>query len=255
MIVYTPIQDGDHNAEVAFFTNDPNVNELVVPLSGSAQSLQVEAAGEAKLGKDFIVNVVLPEDLGADRGEVVYRSADSFEYIVAGLSGTGAETQGLIPGQAVGISGIEYFVQVRGGSSDEGLVTLPTAEPEQRPFYVPTSIEQFDAPLALSAWMHQMIAVPVDLDEKDIESVLADDYGPYNTRRWRLFRWEGEGYVEYPDMDGEFERGTGFWLITNDGASFDINNGISVDPDIPVDLVLQPGWNQIGNPIPILFPG
>ena len=186
VVVYTPIQDGDHDAELAFFTNDPNVNELVVPVSGSSQSLQIQAPEQAELGRDFIVNVILPEDLGADRGELIYRSADSFEFIVAGLSGTGAETQGLIPGQAVGISGVEYYVQIGGRGNDEGLVTLPTAEPEQRPFYVPTSIGQFDVPLTLTPWMHQMIAVPVALDAKDIESVLVDDYGPYNTRRWRL---------------------------------------------------------------------
>lgn len=250
VVVYTPIQDGDHEAELAFFTNDPNVNELVVPLSGSSQSLQIQAAEQAEFGKDFIVSVILPEGLDGDRGQLVYRSADSFEFIIAGLSGSGAETQGLVPGQAVGISGIEYYVQIGGSGNDEGQVTLPSAEPEQRPFYAPTSIDQFDAPLSMNAWMHQMITVPVDLDDKDIESVLVDDYGPYNTRRWRLFRWEGEGYVEYPDIDGEFERGAGFWLITNDGASFDIKNGISINPTIPFELVLQPGWNQIGSPYP-----
>ena len=93
-----------------------------------------------------------------------------------------------------------------------------------------------------------MISVPLHLTEQAVESVLVDDYGPYNTRRWRLFRWENGDYVEYPAIEGTFEEGTGFWLITNDGAPFDVENGQSSDASVPFNLTLQPGWNQIGNP-------
>ena len=252
LVVYSPTNDGAHEAVLTLDTNDPEFDSLVVSLSGYSESLQVETNEQAEFEKDFIVNVVLPEGFVPSEGQLIYRSADSFEYISANLSTDSDGVRGLIPGLAVGVSGIEYYVQIRGG--DDGFVTLPLAEPLERPIYVPTYIEQYTPSLPLSNWTYQMISVPVILSDSNAESVLMDDYGPYSIRRWRLFRWENDEYEEYPDITGEFQRGKGFWLITNDGAPFDIDDGVSVDPVESFDLVLQPGWNQVGNPFSYPIP-
>ncbi|NNF04158.1 MAG: hypothetical protein HKN17_06805 [Rhodothermales bacterium] len=94
-----------------------------------------------------------------------------------------------------------------------------------------------------------MVSVPVDLDDRGVESVLSA-FGPVDTRRWRLLRWiPGLGsYAEYPNMDGAFDPCEAYWLISFNGDDFEVGNGESVDPLEPCFVTVQPGWNQFGSP-------
>ncbi|MDZ7262858.1 MAG: T9SS type A sorting domain-containing protein, partial [candidate division KSB1 bacterium] len=93
-------------------------------------------------------------------------------------------------------------------------------------------------------------SVPLELQNRTIESVLKNDYGEYNIKYWRLFRWHpaDSSYQEYPQLSTGFAPGNSFWLITREGKAFDVENGWSMDSSHPYAYTLLPGWNQIGNP-------
>ena len=102
--------------------------------------------------------------------------------------------------------------------------------------------------------------------------VLGDDdtFGPYDVERWRILRWDPRGggaaggaYLNGPSEVGPLRPGQGFWLTAATGGSFDVESVYPAGFDLasvstvqlessPIEVLLQPGWNQIGSPY--LFP-
>src|SRR5690606_6447869 len=93
------------------------------------------------------------------------------------------------------------------------------------------------------------------LDNPDVDAVLAADFGVAGRSTWRLFEWTNDGYVEHPGLERAFTPGAGFLLVTQDGASFDVQAGRSTSTAAPYGIELSPGWNLIGNPFafPVAF--
>ena len=102
-----------------------------------------------------------------------------------------------------------------------------------------------------------MLTVPYVLEDARIDAVFVDDFGPYDPAVWRLAAWntnaalpEGGAYVEYPALNRVPGVGRAFWLITNEAATFDVDDGTPVDSRQPFELTLPAGWHQIGSPYP-----
>ena len=107
------------------------------------------------------------------------------------------------------------------------------------------------------------------------ESVVGDDgaFGPYDPERWRILRWDPRGgaeldgaYRDGPLGVGAFEPGKAVWMVAANGGGFDVESvypagfdlsslqalGSLQPASLPVEVLLQPGWNQVGSPY--LFP-
>ncbi|MBN2102641.1 choice-of-anchor D domain-containing protein [bacterium] len=101
-----------------------------------------------------------------------------------------------------------------------------------------------------------MLTIPYHLTERNIGRVFTDELGSYNTKLWRVFYWWNDSaadtayYREYRPGEALWnsEPGKAFWVITHEGIDFDIDNVLSVDSRTPYQILLQKGWNQIGNP-------
>ena len=188
--------------------------------------------------------------------EFFYRTAGNESFRQGEVTGNSPEYQALIPGIEVQTQGVQYFVRLI--INNQGSTRFPFVErPDLEPFFQASTFSEIEMPMQVAPRIYSMISVPAVLEDKSIASVLEDNYGLYNPRRWRLLRWEEDGgYVEYPDIQADFSTGNGFWLITNDGVTFDIENATSTDSSVPFELKLKPGWNQIGNPFayPIQWP-
>lgn len=250
---FRPTSTGAKRTTLRLISNDPDRSPLDIPLSGAGRTMEVEGARAISLGEDVDLTVVLPPGFRPAVKELYYRSAGEQDYRVAELTGTGPAFQGTIPGPVVTLGGVEYYILISDGAN---VATLPVSDPAGQPLFLPTRIDQLEAPVSLQAWTYQMITVPLELDDPAIAAVLADDYGPYNTRRWRLFHWDDDDYIEYPTYQAALTAGKSVWLITNDGAPFDVENGQSTNPSDPFTLTLQPGWNQVASPytFPIAWP-
>ena len=98
---------------------------------------------------------------------------------------------------------------------------------------------------------YEMLSFPVCI-YGDFEEVFADDYGPLSPQNWRIFRWNEliGNYHEFPTNAISAEPGVGFWFIQRGGSGFDIDFAQAVSTSKPFTIILQPGWNQIGNPFP-----
>ena len=109
----------------------------------------------------------------------------------------------------------------------------------------------------------------------ELESVLGDEagFGLYDEERWRVLRWDPLGgalengaYQDGPLAVGAMEPGKAVWLVAANGGGFDVESVYPAGFDLssidalqalepasgPVEVLLEPGWNQIGSPY--LFP-
>jgi len=106
---------------------------------------------------------------------------------------------------------------------------------------------------------YRLIAMPLWLDKPKAKDVLEDDLGSYNRRKWRLVEYRPDlavpgknPYVDYDRQDvtiADFAPGRAFFLIVRDSNKvIDSGGGVTVSTVKDFTLILQEGWNLIGNP-------
>ena len=100
---------------------------------------------------------------------------------------------------------------------------------------------------------YQLVAIPLDLTQKGIDSIFTDDLGPYNKSEWRLFTFNKGDFVEYGEGEEnlkQIEIGQGYWLIIRSGQELDTGEGrtVKANQNQLYEITLTEGWNQIGNP-------
>ena len=156
-------------------------------------------------------------------------------------------------------------------------LTEPEQSPALFPYRVPAVNLVAQSQVGLPARQYRMVTVPLHLDgfgglpvtlgSGAPLDVFGDDFGASGApTQWRLFRW-APGLERYLDIVAEGEQaeirmrpGLGFWLITANGGTFDVERGLSTGVTFDGEaafattesVFLQSGWNQIGSPF--LFP-
>lgn len=169
--------------------------------------------------------------------------------------------------------GTEAFVRyIRDGQTQ----TEPEVDPENDPLRVPSFIAALASDVTLPARQYRMVTVPVQLGDVGglpvalgsaaPLDVFGDDFGVSgDPSQWRILRWnEGAGRsIDGLAEAGAFPQlrpGTGYWLITSGGGTFDVEAGLSTGVIVAdgttireaISVPLASGWTQIGNPF--LFP-
>ena len=106
---------------------------------------------------------------------------------------------------------------------------------------------------------YHLISFPIELDNKNIESIFESKLGSPSRFNWRMFHSHNPGNTpaelelwEYKKNNPDFttvERGKSYWILTKKPDSIFTGSGSTTLPnDEPFVIRLQPGWNQIGNP-------
>ena len=194
-----------------------------------------------------------------------------------------------VPGTLFEPAGIDFYLEyVLGGE----IQTFPTIEENGvSQFQLPVVSLAQEAPTVLRPRQYQMVTVPFQFAARDLrlaingvantfvpnfllpsatddpEDVL-EDLGVYNEETWRVLRWNPltETYLDGPSDVEPFQPGNAYWVASANGGGFGVSSVLPAGFDIPplgeferlvfqsqpVEVLLQPGWNQIGSPY--LFP-
>ena len=224
----------------------PN-NTLYIASSGTTVSPgSVQAIGEAiyevgfvptlpVAGEELTLSILLTNSQAPASGTLYYRSAGETSFTPAPFNGTIP-----IPNVDVTEDGFVYYIE-----GPEG--TFPARLPQNRPATQSVFVSSAPSEASFAPRQYSMISVPFNLRDDDITAVL-DEYGPYDPQIWRLLRWNGTDYQEFPNLDDTFSPGTAFFLVTRLGDRFSIEAGTSVNVSEPYAITLSPGWNQVGTP-------
>ena len=249
-IQFNPTDEGEHIATLNIFSNTP---DREVQLGGFGQTIQVVSTEPPE--PPVVENTV---DLQATISDgydpflhiLHFRRTGTNQYNstpMMRINNTDFSAQ--IPPQFVTPSGVDYYMQFH----DD--VTPAFFRSPSDPAHLRVRVPELTAPDVFLPRTFRMFSVPLDLDDKSLDNSVVDDFGRFEAgSTWNLLRWnplaeEGTGaYAQYGDADWSVSPGTGFWLVTEEGTGFSVENGLSVDAAQPQAIPLEPGWNQIGNP-------
>jgi hypothetical protein len=213
----------------------------------------VAATGDSLIGNAQPLTITPPSGKPFTSGMIFYRKggvAGAAAYDSIALTvGTGVFTVSL-PASVITIRGVEYYIRLDG---NQGSLTYPGVTPAQTPAVLPVRVAKLAAPLSLSPAKYKMFSAPMTLDSRNVLAQLGDDYGAYNTAKWRVFHWETGAYREAGTSAAAagpmaMDPGKAFWLVTSNGVPFTFKKGTSVPTVQSYTVPLDTGWNQIGNP-------
>ena len=187
-----------------------------------------------------------PDDFAATAGALFYRRGGERSYQTVALDpSTSGSFSASLPPEYVTPRGVEYYATLTDGAQT---LSVPAFSPAANPAVLRVRVVDQLAERSFAPRTYRMTSIPLNIDDRSLASVFGDDYGPYDPRIWRLLCWRDEAYQEGPNACPPAEPGNAYFLISQTGAPFDVPEGLSVNTRIPHDVVLEPGWNLIGNP-------
>jgi FlgD Ig-like domain/Fibronectin type III domain/FG-GAP repeat len=173
-----------------------------------------------------------------------------------------------IAGAPVTLDPLAYEISINTASFDElglqyyfsatDVANTTPVESAQSYIYNLISLESvpalpFTSKLNGKANTYEMFSVPYVLEDKSIAGSF-DELGAPDKTKWRLFRYQGGRYLEYPDNVTNIDLGRGYWFNSIENVVNKIKTGegevTRANQSTPFTLTLEQGWNQIGNPYP-----
>ncbi len=101
---------------------------------------------------------------------------------------------------------------------------------------------------------YTIFSIPLELEDRRVETTLRsviDYYGGFDETKWRFVHYAHGENLNFSDGITTIDRGKGYWLLSVDPVSIDIEGAPpAVSHDSPFVMLLDQGWNQIGNPFP-----
>ncbi|HET6568845.1 MAG TPA: FlgD immunoglobulin-like domain containing protein [Rhodothermales bacterium] len=226
-----------------------------LPVESSSLSADHTPPNVQALNEDVDIRADVHGAKGVQSATLFYKSGGEIAFTTVPMTAQGNHFSGTIPATAVTEKGLVYYIAIadRGGKtlrlprSDTYAIRVEVPDPGiSASLPTPEGSKQAD---------YRIISIPLDLANRTASAVLADDLGPYDSTKWRLFELlPDEEISEYPEA-GEMNPGKGFWVITREGGlSIDTGPGTSTDLQRPFGIRLQPGWNLIGTPFDFAVP-
>lgn len=99
--------------------------------------------------------------------------------------------------------------------------------------------------LTFGKW--QMISIPFVLDDDLVTSIFNELVSLEYKKKWRLMHYVNEDYQDAITGFTRIELGKGYWFYSKNTVDINVGAG-KTNTEIPFNLTLVKGWNQIGNP-------
>ena len=258
-ILFTPSDEGSFLGMASILGEDSSDTLSIVRLQGTGRALAYEWISEdfyrnrpIAENEQILVAIEMRDYVEADSIRVYYSQSgsSSFESTPLSLSADDPVNDrytGFIPGSAARERGVQFYFEAFNGN-----VVCKTP-----PGNVMENIRVKVSDLVIGGQrlpgVYSMLSIPLEMENNTIIGALDDDLGARTPAVWRLWTYDPHeaAYMEYPDSAlVAFSTGTAYWLITDFPVVLDTAplSGISTPADSIFTILLERGWNQIGDP-------
>ncbi len=209
-------------------------------------------------GRPIRIEVTLPQGTVFASGWLGYRLGGRSNYTSMQLEYEDPFYVATIPGDFVKDRGVEYNVNV---TTSTRTLWDPPGNPLESPHSIAITVQNLVESSSHPADEYRMISIPLRFAEDftgTLDALLSDqaEFGPYDPTVWRSFRIVPvlSKYVELSETSAEeYFRpapGKAFWLISKHEHRIGTApiTGYSTPTDNAYEIVIEPGWNMIGNP-------
>lgn len=201
------------------------------------------------INQDVSIDATVDDPSKVQSATLMYRRGGESSFTPLEMAIVDNRVVGTIPAEAATSEGVAYYLSL---TNETGRTSRT---PSSRFYSVRLAVGEpgvvMGAPLpqGTNASDYRIISVPLDLEEKDPESVLVDDLGSYDPAEWRFFELLfDESLAEFPEVSSMVP-GKGYWIISaQSDRRIDTGAGTTVGLSDPFSIQLHPGWNLVGNP-------
>ncbi len=260
---FQPKAKGLYKGWLTIKSNDPEKSEYRIELTGSATagdrtrpSILHAPYTLHPMNQPIQLSAQISDDAsGIQAAKLYFRNGSESTF-----SGVKDFVQGsaTIPAEYTNCQGIEYYIEAIDGSGNQARLPESTVfcisiqtnpEGEYRRDQNGQGVPQ---PGGNAQTAYRMISVPLLLEKSAPQSVLGDELGEYDEKKWVFAEYNPEisGYRYYNESNiANFTPGKAFWLLLKDaGIIIRSGKGQSVPSYQAYPIVLKSGWNLIANP-------
>lgn len=211
-------------------------------------------AQEMVLGQQFVFECYAKDEDTLTAVRLVYGTAGfgtNTDVAMSRAPGSDSLWRYTIPANHINARGVQYRVMARDSNNATGYPA------DTVNFYVHAVSfpgGAYSTTFALDQWM--ALSVPGEYVGVSLFDMLADDLGPYDATKWRLFDYQNTTLVEQgTGGSGGIHTGQAMWLRQRIGSTtvLDFQNVNKSFGDRlrtqPAPVTLVPGWSDVGSPL------
>jgi len=223
--------------------NSPVItNVLMDPVSPAAE-------------EDANITAEISDETGIDDVTLYYRQGGSSGYTPIAMSGSVGSYTGTIPGSAVTMNGLLYYIvahDVIASSTTSDTLSTEVRFNDGSLTTNSTSSSAYPNGLPMGKW--RLVSIPAVLDDSGVLQVIEDELGPEDNEVWRLFEYMEET-ISFNDNPAQFTPGDSYWLYQRVGYNLSLSAPAGETGDMSgTTLTIRPGWNLIGSPYSFSLP-
>jgi len=213
------------------------------------------ASAQPSILEEVIVTANLSDDSGIAEATLYYMAGGGSGYTSVDMSGSDGSYSGTIPGSAVGMAGLFYYIIAQdplGLSTTSDTLSSPVR-------FIAGSLSTGTAtggayPNGLPMDVWRMISTPAVLDETGVGLVIGDELGPQDDNTWRMFAYDKTSN-SYKANPVDFTMGESYWLYQRVEDNLAVATPAGETGNMSgTSLTIKSGWNFIGSPYPFSLP-
>ncbi|UCH09736.1 MAG: VCBS repeat-containing protein, partial [Fidelibacterota bacterium] len=225
----------------------------------------LQQATPVDINANLEIKVLVTDNVGVAAADIIYGpgGASTLNSEVAmSPTGTANEYSGTILAENMTIRGLVFFIEAEDAAENASISDTLFVPVSFGADVLSTNIDQSAFPSGFPITSNpeqpqwRLISVPATLVQNSVMSTIGDELGGQPTdSTWRLFEYAPS--IDPPWRQAtNFNPGESYWLQQRVSSNivFQTGAGRSVNNEMELDLVLEPGWNLIGNPFPFQVP-
>ena len=201
--------------------------------------------------EDVIVTAHLSDGTGIASATLYFKQGSSSGYTSVVMSGSTGSYAGTIPGSAVTMNGLFYYVGAQDplGYSTSSDITGVSVNFSAGSLTTNSATgSAYPSGLPMDKW--RLISMPAVLDETGVGLVIGDELGTQDNEVWRLFEYD-QTSSSYRDNPIDFIMGESYWFYQRIENNLLLGTTAGETGSMSgTSLTLIPGWNFIGSPYP-----